>query len=822
MAEGCVALGLVWSSFLYGSILFPDFVVERPLYKLSNLSVSQLQVGSMGSTFNSSLWDVTTGETLNISGTTTIDSFLGTHRVSAVARVEPVAVRLSKKPDDACYSSETSLDQCQLDLRLNNITVSPPDPVMYQILTGYKRQMETELVEWVCGKGIPSVEQQLKNYSTVELRPYPSLVAGATPLSEMLLLTGSIKGLNQATAVKGVRLELRILTDTTLQVALHFYDGFRGVFAAGEAVHPLVQVLLDVASALELEDQVKKIMSMLEVFSDPRLTVDAPAPFSLSLDISAHDLWCQTPAWNCSFPLKGGLSVSNVRLNRAGEWDRLFALYLDTYISKAINKRLANLTNSSDPNATRFFLPQVNPYTIRSVPYTSTLVIITLLCLAAPVVVALLSVRRHKRCPVKTHEGTAVTLRCALAEDMLLTLLLVAALFSLVWYHFTLAALNTLCYDVHVMGFAFILNVQNMWKATMYPYAIIIFALSGLYPYVKLASIVAFTLVLQRPESRAFSLINHLSKFTFLDAFGVILLAAGVRYRNIAIVEHYPGFYAFKLSLILSNLAGNYATRGWRRGTTLRRLPKARRQQHPFGGKEDEQEASAFELVCKGGAAVGEANSQAAVPGGALSSLVDGLLETDDAMQQRKKRLRTYILRSLNGAAVFVCVLLAWVYPCVWYEVRGDLPLFESESYWLSLWDLVHEDWMSAIMCVLTLFVAPVLYALTHPLYPELICWSAADAFLLVCVAAMTHYDTFIASQLGPTISTLYRVKAHLLWPLLPMLFAAIWQWALVLDHGLSIRKRTMQRLRRHRDATSPPRQAQRTENNTRHLTSTV
>mmetsp|Transcript_12556 Transcript_12556/g.31778 ORF Transcript_12556/g.31778 Transcript_12556/m.31778 type:complete len:691 (-) Transcript_12556:145-2217(-) len=113
-------------------------------------------------------------------------------------------------------------------------------------------------------------------------------------------------------------------------------------------------------------------------------------------------------------------------------------------------------------------------------------------------------------------------------------------------------------------NFSLISSVSHMWEGGAYALAILIAILSGVWPYVKLISMLVLWFVPVRPNTRAtlLSLLEALGKWSLIDIYVFALMMAGFRFvldvgaiaRIKIAIEAKWGIFSFCIGVLLSHI----------------------------------------------------------------------------------------------------------------------------------------------------------------------------------------------------------------------------------------------------------------------------
>ncbi|ORC91869.1 uncharacterized protein TM35_000054650 [Trypanosoma theileri] len=572
-----------------------------------------------------------------------------------------------------------------------------------------------------------------------------------------MLFRTLVNVMNKAPPILGIRFGASLHAGTTLHLNLDFSNGLNFVLDDFTELGSFVEKLVGILNMLELGKLAEYLLEHLPVIEGAFVGVNNPQPFSVSLEVSLNDFRCDADGFYCSVPRSGGIILGNIRTKNLGEWDRLIVNNLGPFSAPLINHAIEEILGYINATGPRFYIPMMelaDAHTVPSTPLLVCMIIVVVILIAGTVVY---TIWRYQRTSVTTKEGVNVSLKRVLIEDLLLMGMCALTAFGFAWSNATTAATLTVGGEMHFMSFSLMETTKNMFQAGVYAFGILVFLFSGVYPYIKLAAIILCTLILQKPDLVLLRVIDYFGKFSFLDSYAMLIMAAGLQIEGIAEVEILPGFYAFLSSTILSILVGNYPTTVWRRNTSLRVNSK---KKGPF-------DPETPVLVVEG--------------------------EGDNQEIKRKKDTnwkRRLFLRIFNFVFIAGCIIPAWVLPCIRFSVTGLASVVQPDDQEMSLLELGKINWFFLLTCILTVGIAPIAYGVMYPRCSFFASWSAADALLLACVAGLLQIGQFVDYMLGSNMGALYGARANLLWPLLLLLLGSMWQWLLAAEHRFGITER--------------------------------
>ncbi|CCW65034.1 unnamed protein product [Phytomonas sp. EM1] len=528
--------------------------------------------------------------------------------------------------------------------------------------------------------------------------------------------------------------------------------------------------------------------------------VNLPAGMNFSVELTLNDLRCKPNTYNYSVRAEDAFGVGNMRLFNAGDMGYVFNNNLSSLVSRMLSDRLnafvSSLTGSvlgdaghavlatvldsaadKDSGAgKRFYIPMRSKAAVNSSPPILVVVLYAVGGALVTVCLVCLNVVRHRAKPVVLR-GTLepISVFRIILEDLLLSICCFVCAGAFLWSNLTAAACVSVGSELKIYGFTLMGTVRDMWDAGLKPLAVLVFVFSGIYPYFKLACMLLFALVLQRPHARILRVIDYIGKFSFLDTFVMFIMVTGLPIQGVADVIILPSFYIFFGATIASVLLGNCTVLLWRRGTTLTKCGEGVPGPHSDDDKVPE------------GSQGGISNPPYVDDKAQLSS--EHPMTTSDnsysAITVRPEIKKTTIKERWYINIIIFCVMLgcflpAWFVPCLRYRVGGVAPLITPEYKEFNLYQLSKAvNPFCFVVSLIVLLIAPCGYALSRRWLTFLASWFAVDAFLLACIAGLLQLNQFVQFMLGSNMEDLYTAHATFLWPLMLLLVGSVLQWVL-------------------------------------------
>ncbi|RNF00188.1 uncharacterized protein Tco025E_08868 [Trypanosoma conorhini] len=758
MISQCLSLLLWWSSISFTGVGFPELSQDLDLAVVSNLSCSEVHIGGVNGTFNSSLWllETTTPSTANC---TVNAEVLGSNfTILADALLPPSRVALQKSVDGACYSTEVAVGPCDVSVTLEKLELSEPNFLLDGVLSGYKDTVATQASKMICEKVPSYVASELMNRTLNPPAPHPTLLAGAAPLERLKLFRALASIARNAPPLFGVRFAVSSLDGTTLHVHMAFPGSPHlrlGFSPELERILGKLDVALRVMELASAADSLKQLLPMLK---KGLVVLDVPHSFNASFEVVFHDLRCAEDGINCTVPRAGGIALQNIRSENLGEWDKVITNIAGPFVSSLLTKALDEYLQSDNTTGPRFLVPTLPEEAVNQLPpmpYAAVAVVVAVLLLVGT---AVLSVWRHRRGePVTTDDGLPLTLKRALLEDLFLMLLVVLTAIGFTWCLLTTIVSVVAGGEVHYMSFALLDTIWKTYDAGLRALAVLMFTFSAVYPYLKLVATVVCTLILQRPEMLLLRIINYLGKFALLDVYSFIALSMTLQIDGLIEVKYHSGFYVFVSTTLISIVVGNYATHFWRRGTSLYRCDKLLEQSAPYEAEPAHDEGGVCSLEgCKHNA-------------------------------WTRRRL---VAAVASGIFVAACVLPAWILPSIGYKIHWVIPIFKEEVRRLSLFSLATLNWSFFVVCFLTVGLVPLVHTIMFPQWMLLASWCAIDVLLVACVAGFAQLESNVAPTARNKLSAFVSTTPYLYWPLILLLICTVWLWLLAAENTFQLSRR--------------------------------
>ncbi|RNF04071.1 hypothetical protein TraAM80_05423 [Trypanosoma rangeli] len=751
MSAGCLSLLLLWSSFII-NVPLPKFSYDTDVFgvptTVSNISCSEIRVAATSITSNSNSFSVVAPDLYSVKCGFDLDGVDA--RILIGVQIQPLEIEVRKSVDDTCYSTGATLNKCIANFTLTSFETQPPSPLT-DLLEFFKQTVEEKLSGAICNTVLPNFVNGLKNRTIDPPTPPPPLVEGATPLESLPLVRAVVRAANKLPPFSDMQVDASLHASTTLRLGLTF---LRGVHLKLDSSVALEKYFVEVMNLYPLRDipELSNLVKHMPVIEKEFFGLNIPQTFSVSVELVVNDLRCNKDGLKCSVPISNGIQIQNFRVKNLAEYDHILMDSVGLLL-QFLNTKIGEMLRHGVVSGSRVIIPDIKKSDSEGTPSVGLLVGMVVVGVILIVATVPLSIWRYRRNVVTTREGDPISLKRVLLEDVALMFMTVLAAFGFTWSNATPAASLVLGEEFPLMSFSLMESTKNMYHAGVYVFAVLVFLFSGVYPYIKLVVIVICTLFLQQPDLLILKLIEYFGKFSFLDSCAMILMISGLQLHSVVSVEVHAGFYFFLAATTLSIFIGNYATTIWRRHTSLRKN---------------------------------------ATPKGAIT--YDGAEAQNNVSEEDKQNNwwamfwgKDGILRLVNTAFVTICVILCWVVPCIRYTVNGMASIIMPEDRLMTLWEISLTNKFFLCICIFVVLIAPILYAFMYPRWYMLASWSAADAFLLACVAGLVQMEQFLRYLLGNEMKGIYGASATLLWPLIPLLIAAVWQWMQAADNTFKV-----------------------------------
>ncbi|KPI88879.1 hypothetical protein ABL78_1996 [Leptomonas seymouri] len=813
MQSLCLSFALLLGALNLTSVPVPGFDQSFLGTHAYNLTCTDIVFGSSGAdwTTNNSLTTSTTGGSLHCYANFTAYAYAGL--VHADIAVGPSNITLTRSPlepgeedDGSCFDRSYVLSLCNVQASVTQLYADPPSRIVYMILQQMRETINANLQAYVCSVLIPQIQQDMMDHA----RPMPpqrnsSSVKRVYPLSDSHLAKAAVNVFSAAfysafspshTRLSGMWEERALLPFYVSPKHVHLMRSLVAASAGETAMDWLQEVVDAVLSGVVPEPFPVYHLpgKVANVTLDYYVPGDNPAPGFNNGFILVDATMERCDANSCEVYLDPGVEVSEVSLLYEDSVGLLVSRSLVPRLLPTVNEKLnaalrgmavSQQRNLSDPNVT-VHLAFGKKAVLRQVPKVWPLVFILLCAVSGGTWMIRRNVQLHALQPVlcsATGEPVAAT-RLAV-EDTCVVAVATACLLLIASSNSMTGASVLLGEELNTYSFSMWNTVKDLWKAGLIPLSVCVLIFSGIYPYVKLLSLVYFSVWAQRPLSKRLALIDVLGKFSFIDTFALMVMTSGLEIRSAAHVVIHRGFYFFLLATVVSIALGNYITTRYRCGTSHRVRAQA-------GDDTEYEQVATHDVTAPVQAPSVEAVSEpapatATVEGVAAAPTLGLALPSLSSVSY----WRRYVQREsmLPCVVVLLCSLPAWMFGCLQYTIGGLARVLTPSQRVLSLLELSFlstacpfslDGIMAACVFAVALFtilLAPCLFVWIPRRAAFLASWCAADVFVVACVAGLLQLHQFVAFVLGDGMDDVYTARATLRWPMLPLTVAALIVW---------------------------------------------
>ncbi|KAG5502039.1 hypothetical protein JKF63_04316 [Porcisia hertigi] len=809
----CLTTALLLSTLNLTFLPIPSFDTKVLGIRAFNLSCYNIYLGGVGFDWGetTSYAGITEGGSLHCRANLTAFAYEGT--VQAKVVVSPSNLQITRTvenpaSDVLCLTRNASTELCHVGVSVVSLTTDPTNILMDYMLKPIRSTVNAFVERYVCTVLLPQIEKDIVNYSyavTPEKKDGHGRASTpihlSTPLRAVMAIANkvSIAGTRFIVSSKNQR----------LSVVVSHAGGSHARYVGGlvppgpqQSVATWLQGLVDAYLA-------NRVPHPFPVYGLPQAIDNIKVGLSTSQTLYASfdvDIAIAASGSNwVSIYRDPGISFENLQIQSVTDGFGSFLTHnVAPWITEAINSKLAaalasfdksehlSTHRSEDANDSLVFFFGRDTV-VHDTPLKIPLIVIGIV---GGVVGALLvgrNVRLHWAEPLlNSSTGLPVSTIRIVAEDVFIIggalgcMLLFAASCTMT------GASVVIGNEMHAYVFSLQDTIRDMWHAGLYLLSALVLVFSGIYPYVKLLSVLGFTVVAHRPTSPVLTLIDYFGKFSLIDTFSLMVMVSGLEIRNIADVRIHRGFYLFMYGTIVSMAVGNYATMLWRRGTTLR--------SKGLGEGESSSSSTAD------GEDAGPATARQREPTEQISPLSNGadIQNGTPAEHQGERKggaLRKGLFWCFRGFSTMVVItgsILAWVLPSIRYDIDGLARLLVPPSKSLSLWTLSTLGGRSnandiLVLSLFTVLFAPCFYMALFPRFSFLAAWCAADVLVIACVVGLTQLHRFVGFMLGESMEDVYMARASLLWPLFFLAVCSALVWAHI---GLELRRGFVSRKR--------------------------
>ncbi|KAI5685636.1 Paraquatinducible protein A [Leishmania braziliensis] len=801
----CLTTALLLSTLNLTSVPIPSFNESLLGVHAFNLTCFDVYLRGLGTnwTGTTSYLGTTEGGTFSCRTNLTALSYAGT--VLADVAVYPSKVELTRTVEDpmsefTCITNASSVTACNVNISLLSLRADPPSGLIDLLLREAQTYMKSHLTDYVCKVMVPRLQSSILNQTypyTPEPRPENRTAIAVTDSPFMRAVMNILNRVD----VAGLQFFVRS-QQSRINVVIYHPGGTNIGYAGNFVPSPLGESALDwgqrLVDAYILGDAPHPfpLYGLPGMIGDALVQLNTSKTLFASLDVD-FSIAASANNWVTIY-LTPGVSIANLRIQAPGDGlGSLLTHELSPVLENVINAKLARVlaafagnvssgvSNSNTTNNTVTFFFGEDTH-VRDSP-----LMVPLICVGAvgALVGGLLvyrNVRQHRNKPVlSSATGTPLSTFRIVAEDVFLVggVLLCVLLFT---------ASNTMTGATVVLGsemrtYAFSLSntITDLWQAGLIPLSICVLVFSGVYPYVKMLSIVGFTVWAHRPTSRILRLIDCLGKLSLIDTFALMVMVSGLDIPNIADVRIHLSFYLFMYATLLSIAIGNYAALLWRAGTTLRNEGISVANTSSNSTFAEDAEPMAVSSVVQ--------SRQDMIPIDHTMSPVDDAMQLrsgENSVSRRRQVARYFFC--IPSLFMFACSIPAWVLPSFRYQIGGFARLLTPVSKSLSLWILSSlgnrsDAYDILLVAFFTILIAPCLYVALYPKCRFLASWCGADVLVLACVIGLMQLQQFVRFVLGEEVGIFYTAHASLLWPMFLLSAASVLVWVYIVRDILHV-----------------------------------
>lgn len=796
----CLTTALFMSTLNFTNVSIPGFNESLLGISAFNLTCFDVYMSGFGTSWMSttSYAGITDGGRIRCR--TDLKAFAYSGAVYADLMVYPGEVLLSRtieQPEspNMCITNASSITDCHVNVSVVSLHADPPSSLIDVILEQAKSYVNNYASDYVCKVLVPRGEASILNSTYPYTPERKNESRKILPVSEAPLLRALMVILDRVHIGN-----LRFFVGSQPQRIgfLVSYSGGTDFAFTGDVVPtPPSESALDWAEGLVTAYIQGVVPQPLTVYGLPGKITDLVVGLNTSQTLSVTFDVDVSVAASCAnwvtIYLDPGVTIENLRIQANGDGlgnllTQVAAPELEKLINEKIATALAALAGSPQgagaqdngvANGTLTFSFGENTI-VRDTPLRLPLIIISCVSVVVGVLLVARNVRRHRAQPVLSSiTGEPLSTFRIVAED---TFLIVSVVVCLLLF----AASNTMTGATVVLGdelrtyaFSVANTIMDLWQAGLFALSVCVLVFSGVYPYVKLLSILFFTVWAHRPSSRALKVIDCIGKLSLIDTFALMVMVAGLEIPSIADVRIHRAFYIFMYATLLSIALGNYATLLWRAGTTLRRkdvpvddaganstLTSA--EGEPVAASPEEPQASVSPMA---GNSLPQSGASAQIPSG----------------EHHTPCWRRFAGIALCIPLIFMiaCSIPAWFLPTFRYSIGGFARLLTPPSKTLTLWNLSSLGGRQDALDILavgffTILIAPCLYVALYPRCAFLASWCAADVLVIACVIGLLQLQQFVRFVLGDSRDIVYTAHASLLWPMYLLAVAAVLVWVYI------------------------------------------
>ncbi|KAG5476847.1 hypothetical protein CUR178_04033 [Leishmania enriettii] len=791
----CLTAALFMSTLNLTSLPIPNFSMSLLGIHAFNLTCFDVQLNGLGASWlpTTSYAGISEGGTVSCRTNLTVFGYSGVvYADLAVNQSEVVLRRTVEDPGStvSCITNASVIEKCQVRASAVKLYAEPPSSLIEAILTQLKEYIHLHLSDYVCKVMVPRIQSSILNRTYPYTPERGDIGRPLVPIYGSPLLLAFVNFLNRL-KIGHFRFAVNASQQRMSVVMYHSGDTHFGYVGdvvpspSGEPASLWLEGLVDayvkgvLPNPLQIYDFPGEIVRLLMELNTSR-TIFVQFDIDMSVAASAHN-WV-------SLYRDPGVTIENLRIQPVNDGFGTFltqdvAPLLEKLVNAMLTNTLASLaasvgkikiTNSSSADIMTFSFGEYKD--VRDKPLAPALIAVCVFGVIGGALLVARNVKLHRVQPVlSSRTGESLSMFRIVTEDVFLIISVITCLLMLTSSNTMTAATVVFGDELIMYSFSLSDTITGLWHAGLYALCLCVLVFSGIYPYVKLLSIVAFTVWAHRPCSRVLQFIDFIGKLSLIDIFALMVMVSGLEIRDCVSVHIHPALYLFMYGTLLSIAVGNYATHLWRAETVLRCEDKS-------------------EKITNSNSTVYSADSNPTTDPTAPPepSTTTNFPDGEDPAQPQSEG-RSSLWRDRLRRCIFcmplvltvVCSIPAWVLPCFEYIIGGYARLLTPDRKSLNLWQLSTLGSRSDALDILaislfTIIIAPCLYIGLYPKYDFLASWCAADVLVIACVIGLMQVHRFVGFIIGEGAGILYSANSTLGWPIPLVAVAAVLVWVFI------------------------------------------
>ncbi|KAG5502315.1 hypothetical protein GH5_05290 [Leishmania sp. Ghana 2012 LV757] len=791
----CLTTALFLSTLNLTSLPIPNFNVSLLGVHAFNLTCFDIQLNGLGASWlpTTSYAGISEGGTVSCHTNLTAFGYSGV--VYADVEVNQSEVLLRRTVEDpestvSCITNASVIEKCQVSASAVKLYAEPPSSLVDAILTQLKVYIHQHLTDYVCKVLVPRIQSSILNRTYPYTPERGDIGRPLVPIYSSPMLRAFANFLNRL-KIGHFRFSANASKQRMSVLMSHYGDthfGYTGDVVpapSGEPASLWLEGLVDayvkgvLPNPFPIYDFPGEITRLLMELNTSR-TVFVQFDIDMSVAASSNN-------WVTLYR-DPGVTIENLRIQPVNDGFGTFltqdvAPALEKLVNAMLTNTLASLassvgnldiTNSSSSDTITFYFGKYKD--VRDKPLVLALIAVCVFGVIGGALLVARNVKQHRVQPVlSSRTGEPLSMFRIVTEDVFLIISVITCLLLITASNTMTAATVVFGDELIMYSFSLSDTITGLWNAGLYALCLCVLVFSGIYPYVKLLSIVAFTVWAHRPCSRVLQFIDSIGKLSLIDIFALMVMVSGLEIPDCASVHIHRALYLFMYGTLLSIAVGNYATHLWRAETVLR----------CEGGSEK---------ITNNNSTVYSADSDPAADPtappepSATTNFPDGEDPAQPQSEGQSSRWRERLRRCIFCMPLvltIVCSIPAWVLPSFEYIIGGYVRLLTPDRRSLNLWQLSTLGGRSDALDILavslfTIVIAPCLYIGLYPKYDFLASWCAADVLVIACVIGLMQVHRFINFILGDGMEILYSANSTLGWPIPFLAVAAVLVWVFI------------------------------------------